>query len=86
LAGPRGARLLARGCVDASLVNLELHGIDFLDAGDGLADLVADQPDVGVAKARKLTALVAAVDELRRLDCRFVTLSQAAQELDRRTA
>jgi peptidoglycan/xylan/chitin deacetylase (PgdA/CDA1 family) len=85
LAGPRGARLLARGCVDASLVNLELHGIDFLDAGDGLADLVADQPDVGVAKARKLTALVAAVDELRRLDCRFVTLSQAAQELDRRT-
>ncbi len=81
LLGPRGARLLARGCVDSDLVNLELHGIDFLDAEDGLDDLVAHQHDVRYPRARKLAALGAAIDELRSCGCRFVTLAQAAREL-----
>src|SRR5439155_22329553 len=34
LGGPSRARLLARACVGEPLVNLELHGIDVLDAGD----------------------------------------------------
>ncbi|RLB50212.1 MAG: polysaccharide deacetylase [Deltaproteobacteria bacterium] len=83
LAGSRGARLLARGCVDSPLVNLELHGIDFLDVSDGLDDLIAYQPDVRLPRDQKLVALVAAIDELRRYGGRFVTLSQAARELER---
>ena len=67
--------------MDSNLVNLELHGIDFLDAGDGLDDLVAEQHDVRLPRARKLAALTAAIDELRSCGCRFVTLAQAAREL-----
>ncbi len=81
LAGPRGARLLARGCGDSPLVNFELHGVDFLDAGDGLADLVPHQPDVGLPTTRKLAALTAAIDTLRRRGYRFATLATAASEI-----
>jgi len=81
LAGPRGARALARGCVDAPLVSLELHGIDFLDASDGLEDLVGHQPDVRIAHTRKLACLAAALFELRRHGFRFVTLAEAVDQL-----
>jgi len=39
------------------LVNLELHGIDVLDATDGLEDLRPHQPDVRVPREEKLRAL-----------------------------
>ena len=75
---PRVARHLARGCVGEPLVNLELHGIDVLDAADGLEALRPYQPDVRVPRERKLAALRAVVDELRRADYSFVTLGAAA--------
>jgi len=81
LAGPRGARLLARGCGDGGLVNFELHGVDFLDRTDGLEDLVPHQPDVRLSTARKLAALTAAIDTLRRRGYRFVTLATAFTEM-----
>ena len=81
LGGARLARRLARMCIGEPLVNLELHGIDVLDAGDGLEDLRAHQPDVRVPKERKLEALSAAVEELRGAGYSFVRLRDAAEAL-----
>jgi hypothetical protein len=78
LAGPTGARWLARSCVGEALVNLELHGIDFLDASDGLADLLPYQPELRIALSRRLDALSAALDVLRRAGYSFVRLDEAA--------
>ncbi len=79
--GPRMATALTRMCVGAPLVNLELHGIDVLDAGDGLESLRANQPDVRVPKERKLEALHAAYEVLRRAGYAFVTMREAAEAL-----
>jgi peptidoglycan/xylan/chitin deacetylase (PgdA/CDA1 family) len=78
LGGPRMARLLARMCVGEPLVNVELHGIDVLDAADGLEALRPHQVDVRVPSARKLEALRAAVGELRSAGYEFVRLRDAA--------
>lgn len=78
LGGPRFARVLARMCVGEPLVNLELHGIDVLDAADGLEALRPHQPDVRVPKERKLEALSAVFAELGRAGYEFVTLGEAA--------
>ena len=78
LAGPERARLLARMCVGEPLVNLELHGIDVLDADDGLDALRPHQPDVRVAHGRKLAALSAVVEVLRAAGYAFVTMREAA--------
>jgi len=79
LGGPRLARLMARMCVGEPLVNLELHGIDVLDAADGLEALRPHQPDVRVPTARKLDALRATVRELRGAGYEFTTLEQVAR-------
>jgi len=76
--GPTFARRLARACVGEPLVNLELHGIDLLDAEDGLDDLRSHQPDVRVPRARKEASLLAAVEVLRAAGYVFVTLRDAA--------
>jgi peptidoglycan/xylan/chitin deacetylase (PgdA/CDA1 family) len=81
LGGPRVARLLARMCVGEPLVNLELHGIDVLDAADGLEALRPHQRDVRVPTARKLDALRGAVGELRAAGYEFTTLEHAARRL-----
>jgi peptidoglycan-N-acetylglucosamine deacetylase len=86
LAGPRLARRLARACVGRSVVTLELHGIDVLDAADGLEALRPHQPDVRVPRDRKLEALRAAVDELARAGYRFVTSAEAAADFARASA
>jgi hypothetical protein len=81
--GPAMARRLARMCIGEPLVNLELHGIDVLDAADGLESLRASQPDVRVATAKKLEALHEAIATLRRAGYAFVTLREAAAALRR---
>ena len=81
LAGPTGARWLAQMCIGDPLVNLELHGIDVLDASDGLEELRPFQPDVRVPVAKKLDALHAVFDTLRRAGYAFVTMREAASEL-----
>ena len=78
LAGPSGARLLAKMCVGEPLVNLELHGIDVLDAADGLEALRPHQPDVRVPHRRKLDALFAVVEELRAAGYSFVKIGRAS--------
>lgn len=79
LFGPTVARWLARGCVGLPVVSLELHGIDVLDAADGLEDLRPHQPDVRVPLARKLVAIRAAIGELRGAGYSFVTALGAAR-------
>jgi hypothetical protein len=81
LGGPRVARHLARACAGEPLVNLELHGIDVLDAEDGLEALRPYQRDVRVPRARKVGALRAAIEELRHAGHAFVTLAEAAAQL-----
>lgn len=81
LAGPTASRVLARACADEPLVNLELHGIDFLDASDGLEHLVPYQSELRVPLARRLDALAAVVDELRRHGASFVRLDEAVEQL-----
>jgi peptidoglycan/xylan/chitin deacetylase (PgdA/CDA1 family) len=81
LAGPNVGRWLARSCVGEPLVNLEMHGIDVLDASDGLEALVPHQPDVRVSRARKLHSLRAAIGEIARAGYAFVTLRGAAQAI-----
>jgi hypothetical protein len=81
MAGPTRARMLAKMCVGESLVNLELHGIDVLDAADGLEALRPHQVDVRVAHTRKLDAIMAVIEELRGAGYTFVTMREAAREL-----
>jgi len=79
LAGPSRARFLTRGVVGEPLVNLELHGIDVLDADDGFAELRGHQPDARVPHARKLDALSATVNVLKAAGYAFVRLDEAAR-------
>jgi hypothetical protein len=81
LAGPSRAKLLARMCIGEPLVNLELHGIDVLDAEDGLEALRPHQPDVRVAHRRKLDSILVAVETLRSAGYTFVTMRDAAAQL-----
>lgn len=78
LAGPARARWLAKMCVGEPLVNLELHGIDVLDATDGLTALRPHQPDVRVPHMKKTEAILAAVETLRDAGYTFVTMREAA--------
>jgi hypothetical protein len=79
--GPAVGRRLARGCVGEPFVNLELHGIDVLDASDGLEALRGHQPDVRVPVTTKIAALHAAIGELREAGYEFVTHREAARAL-----
>jgi peptidoglycan-N-acetylglucosamine deacetylase len=83
LPGPDGARLLTRGVLGEPLVNIELHGIDFLDANDGLEALRAHQMDVRVPVAQKLAALSAVVGVLRGAGYSFVRLGEGAEQVER---
>jgi peptidoglycan/xylan/chitin deacetylase (PgdA/CDA1 family) len=78
LAGVTVARWLAAACADEPLMNLELHGIDFLDASDGLAHLAPHQPELRVPLERRLQALSEAVQALKERGATFVRLDEAA--------
>jgi len=53
----RATRILAAGSGSLPLFNLELHGIDFLDASDASAELAARQPDLRVPAAGKIARI-----------------------------
>jgi peptidoglycan-N-acetylglucosamine deacetylase len=77
-AGPDRARFLTRLVLGEPLVNIELHGIDVLDANDGLEALRPHQLDVRLPLERKLAALSAVVESLRRGGYGFVRLGEGA--------
>jgi peptidoglycan-N-acetylglucosamine deacetylase len=78
MAGVKGARWLTRMCLGAPVINLELHGIDVLDASDGLEELRPYQQDVRVKRDDKIKALHASFDVMREAGYSFVTLREAA--------
>jgi peptidoglycan-N-acetylglucosamine deacetylase len=80
-------RRLVASALTTKHFNLELHGIDLVDASaDGLSPaLVARQPDLRVSIARKLAALDATLSEARKAGATFMTLAKAAEHFgDRR--
>ena len=79
LLGPSGARLLTRAAVGLPFVNLELHGIDFLEARDVPRPLLTVQPDLRVPLTGKLDALGATVETLRAHGYSAVRLDEAAR-------
>ena len=79
LLGPSGARLLARSLIGTEFVNLELHGLDFLEARDVPGPLLAVQPDLRVPLARKLDTLAAVIELLRKHAYAIVRLDEAAR-------
>jgi peptidoglycan/xylan/chitin deacetylase (PgdA/CDA1 family) len=81
LLGPQRARALVRSLAQQELVNLELHGIDLLDAHDQLSDLAPQQFDLRVPLERKWQTLAAVVDELRSLGFSFQRLDEVARSL-----
>jgi peptidoglycan-N-acetylglucosamine deacetylase len=79
MAGPSGARALTKMVVGEPLVNLELHGIDVLDATEAdLAPLAKSQRDLHVSREKKRETLTAVVSMLRAEGYAFVTLDEAA--------
>jgi hypothetical protein len=78
LARAAGARWLTRMVEGEPLVNLELHGIDVLDVGDGLEALAGHAPDVRIPHGEKEAILGGVVGQLRAAGYEFVTLEQAA--------
>lgn len=79
LLGPGASRLLARGLRGSTFVNLELHGLDFLEAVDVPTALAARQPDLRVTLSRKLSSLTTALETLRSMGYTFLRLEEAAR-------
>ena len=79
LVGPSGARWLARGVAGDPFVNLELHGLDALDKGDGLTTLGRYQRDLRIPWSRKLAAVDAAVSFLRDMGYACVRMKDLAR-------
>jgi hypothetical protein len=71
-------RILAVGTGRLPLFNLELHGIDLLDASEVPSELVRLQPELRVPATVRLARLEAFA---RSLDREWVTLAEAAQRL-----
>jgi peptidoglycan/xylan/chitin deacetylase (PgdA/CDA1 family) len=75
-------KLLAKQAAKLPFVNLELHGIDFIDAdGDGVGYLKPHQPDVRIPLTKRRRALECAVKTLLDGGLEPVTLRQAATRI-----
>ena len=80
--GPRGAKFLTDALTSLPFVNLELHAIDMLCKDDGLNELSKYQHDLRLPLARKRNAFSAAVTALKKAGYTFVTMLDAARQLD----
>jgi peptidoglycan-N-acetylglucosamine deacetylase len=76
---PRLARLALAGTGRLPLFNLELHGVDLLDASDASAALAARQRDLLIPAGVKLRRIAAFVRALAGRE--WVTLEEAAERL-----
>jgi peptidoglycan-N-acetylglucosamine deacetylase len=72
-------RVLAMGTGQLPLFNLELHGVDLLDASDVSSALAARQRDLGLSAAKKMQRIDGFVRRLS--DREWVTLAEAAERL-----
>jgi len=77
--GETAAAVAARSAARLGFVNLELHGIDFVDAdGDGVGYLAAHQPDLRIPLRRKLRVLEKVVSRLLDAGMQAMPLEDAA--------
>jgi hypothetical protein len=82
LIGQTAASLLARAAAKQSFINLELHGIDFIDAqGDGLGYLRNLQPELRISLVRRRATLKRVVSTLLSSGMEPVTLANAADRI-----
>lgn len=73
------AKALALACAREPLVNLELHGMDFVEASDlGAHPLTRIQPELQAPVTTRLRRLTAFVETLRAHGHTLVTLAEAA--------
>ncbi len=80
--GNMPAKLLARAAARMPFVNLELHGIDFVDAdGDGLGHLKRVQPDLRIPLTKRKRTLSLVVKALTDAGLEPVTLADAAKRI-----
>jgi hypothetical protein len=79
-AGERIANALVRAAGAGGHLNLELHGIDALDASDATPELAELQPGLRLAAAEKLRRLRALLDSLR-ARAESLTLEESALRL-----
>jgi hypothetical protein len=84
LGGLQLARWLTRQVASLPFVNLELHGIDLLQARDNLEPLARYQSDLRVPLSKKQLVLSEVVQLLQRSGFEFVRLDQAASVLGSR--
>jgi peptidoglycan-N-acetylglucosamine deacetylase len=80
--GPRWAKFLTGALTSLPFVNLELHAIDMLCNDDGLNGLSKYQHDLRLPLTRKSNAFSAAVTALKKAGYTFVTMLEAARQLD----
>lgn len=79
LMGRKIARVISRSAARMGFVNLELHGIDFIDAaGDGLSHLEEYQPDLRISLGNKTEAIGAVIDVLLDSGMQAMTLEEAS--------
>ena len=79
-----GAKTLALACARDPFVNLELHGMDFLEAADiAPHPLTALQPELAAPLQTRLDRLTLFVETLRSKGFAFVTLREAARTFAR---
>lgn len=81
LAPEAGFRLLLRAAAREPTCNLELHGLDFLDADDVPGPLARVQPDLRVSISQKLARLTEVVHAQRARGLRFSTLERWAETI-----
>ncbi len=74
LAGSK-APWLVQGVTERPMVNLEFHGIDLLDANDGLADLAPYQPDLRIPWPQKRAIYQGCFTHLKNAGFTFATLA-----------
>jgi len=79
LIGPLGAQLLSRALVGTRFINLELHGIDFLEGSEVPTALRAVQPDLRVPLTRKLQVFETVLNTLRTRGYSAVRMDEAAR-------
>jgi len=84
--GTRWARKLAESVVGQELVNLELHGVDLLDARDGLDALAPHQVDLRVPLLTKWCVFAEVVRTFRQAGYAFVRLDEAARSFSSRAS
>ncbi len=79
--GEKGGPHLIEKCGKPKHFSLELHGIDFLEPDDGIADLSRHQIEITRPLAQRVKILTNCVEKLKGQGYRFVSLREMAGEI-----